>query len=82
MILSSLVFPEENYAVRLLDYEAFWLSQVWRVERGLRKEVAAEDIGKFYDSSCYIVLYTYQGSERKEEYLISNWIGRHALPVR
>lgn len=54
--------------------------EVWRVEGGLRKEVAADDIGKFYDSSCYIVLYTYQGSDRKEEYLVSNWIGRHALP--
>ncbi|KAG0607331.1 hypothetical protein M758_8G020200 [Ceratodon purpureus] len=54
--------------------------EVWRVIGGVKKEVAAEDVGKFYDCSCYIVLYTYQGEERKEEYLLCNWIGRHASP--
>ncbi|KAG0601882.1 hypothetical protein M758_11G145100 [Ceratodon purpureus] len=51
--------------------------EVWRVEGDQKKEVGAGEVGKFYDSSCYIVLYTYQGAERKEEYLLCNWIGRH-----
>jgi len=52
--------------------------EVWRVEGHVKKEVPSEDLGKFYDSSCYIVLYSYRGnSDRGEEYLLCNWIGRH-----
>ena len=47
----------------------------------LKKDVAPGEVGKFYDSSCYIVLYTYQGEERKEEYLLCNWIGRQSSLV-
>lgn len=48
---------------------------------GVKKEIDAGDVGRFYDHSCYIVLYTYQGEERKEEYLLCNWIGRHTSVV-
>ncbi|XP_024403822.1 villin-3 isoform X2 [Physcomitrium patens] len=51
--------------------------EVWRLVGGVKKEIDAGDVGRFYDHSCYIVLYTYQGEERKEEYLLCNWIGRH-----
>lgn len=51
------------------------------MEGDLKKEVAPGEVGKFYDTSPYIVLYTYQGAERKEEYLLCNWIGRHTSSV-
>ncbi|XP_024402888.1 villin-3 isoform X1 [Physcomitrium patens] len=52
--------------------------EVWRIVCGMKKQIAAEEIGRFYENSCYIVLYTYQGEERKEEYLLCNWSGRHS----
>jgi hypothetical protein len=58
----------------------FVQSQVWRVDGNVKSDVPLVDVGKFYDNSCYIVLYTYQGdkSDRKEEYLLCYWLGQQA----
>ncbi|KAH9566319.1 hypothetical protein CY35_04G125100 [Sphagnum magellanicum] len=54
--------------------------QVWKVDGNVKSDVPLVDVGKFYDNSCYIVLYTYQGdkSDRKEEYLLCYWLGQQA----
>lgn len=78
----SLLVQWKTHLFGLFTLEWFPLCQVWKVGGGVKKEVPTEDVGKFYDSSCYIVLYTYQGEERKEEYLLCNWIGRHSPLVR
>lgn len=61
----------------------FVQSQVWRVDGNVKSDVPLVDVGKFYDNSCYIVLYTYQGdkSDRKEEYLLCYWLGQQASLV-
>ncbi|XP_024360709.1 villin-2 isoform X1 [Physcomitrium patens] len=54
--------------------------EVWRLVGGVKKEVAAGDVGKFYDHSCYVVIYTVQGEEQKEEYHLYSWTGRYTSP--
>ncbi|XP_075517790.1 villin-3-like [Primulina tabacum] len=50
--------------------------EVWHINGGGKNLVANEDIGKFYSGDCYIVLYTYHSSERKEDYYLCSWIGK------
>ncbi|KAJ7556702.1 hypothetical protein O6H91_05G094900 [Diphasiastrum complanatum] len=51
--------------------------QVWRVNGKSKSSLPAEEIGKFYSGDCYLVLYTYPG-DRKEEYLLCSWLGKHS----
>ncbi|KZV27320.1 villin-3 [Dorcoceras hygrometricum] len=50
--------------------------EVWHINGGAKNLVPSEDIGKFYTGDCYIVLYTYHSSERKEDYYLCSWIGK------
>ncbi|XP_073276000.1 villin-3-like [Primulina huaijiensis] len=50
--------------------------EVWHINGGGKNLVPNEDIGKFYSGDCYIVLYTYHSSERKEDYYLCSWIGK------
>uniref|UniRef100_A0A1D1Z314 Villin-2 n=1 Tax=Anthurium amnicola TaxID=1678845 RepID=A0A1D1Z314_9ARAE len=49
--------------------------EVWRINGSAKTPIPGEEIGKFYSGDCYIVLYTYHPSDRKEEYLLSCWMG-------
>ncbi|XP_075512796.1 villin-3-like [Primulina tabacum] len=53
--------------------------EVWRVNGNAKIPVPNEDIGKFYSGDCYIVLYTYHSSERKEDYYLCCWIGKDSI---
>ncbi|XP_073132087.1 villin-3-like [Henckelia pumila] len=50
--------------------------EVWHINGGVKNLLPNEDIGKFYSGDCYIVLYTYHSSERKEDYYLCSWIGK------
>lgn len=53
--------------------------EVWRINGSAKTPVPKEDIGKFYSGDCYIVLYTYHSSEKKEDYYLSCWIGKDSI---
>ncbi|XP_073016621.1 villin-3-like isoform X1 [Primulina eburnea] len=53
--------------------------EVWRINGNAKIPVPNEDIGKFYGGDCYIVLYTYHSSERKEDYYLCCWIGKDSI---
>ncbi|PIA48472.1 hypothetical protein AQUCO_01400812v1 [Aquilegia coerulea] len=53
--------------------------EVWCINGSAKTPIAKEDIGKFYSGDCYIVLYTYHSSERKEDYYLSIWIGKDSV---
>ncbi|KAJ9548190.1 hypothetical protein OSB04_020733 [Centaurea solstitialis] len=53
--------------------------EVWRINGSAKTPVAKEDIGKFYSGDCYIVLYTYHSSEKKEDYYLCCWIGKDSI---
>ncbi|XP_073043122.1 villin-3-like [Primulina eburnea] len=55
--------------------------EVWHINGGAKNLVPTEDIGKFYSGDCYIVLYTYHSSERKEDYYLCSWIGKDSAEV-
>ncbi|XP_073148631.1 villin-3-like [Henckelia pumila] len=50
--------------------------EVWHINGSAKIFMPNEDIGKFYSGDCYIVLYTYHSSERKEDYYLCCWIGK------
>lgn len=50
--------------------------EVWRIEGNSKSPLPKEDIGKFYTGDCYIVLYTYHASDKKEEFYLCWWIGK------
>ncbi|KAH7302617.1 hypothetical protein KP509_23G079800 [Ceratopteris richardii] len=52
--------------------------EMWRINGASKTAVASQDIGKFYSGDCYVVLYTYQG-DRKDEYFLCCWFGRHSV---
>ncbi|KAG7272468.1 hypothetical protein CRUP_009020, partial [Coryphaenoides rupestris] len=51
--------------------------QVWRIEQVELAEVNPSTYGQFYGGDCYLVLYTYQRSNRPQ-YILYMWQGRHA----
>ncbi|KAM9712341.1 villin-1 isoform 2-T2 [Menidia menidia] len=51
--------------------------QVWRIENLELAEVNPSTYGQFYGGDCYLVLYTYQRSNRLQ-YILYMWQGRHA----
>ncbi|KAJ3683840.1 hypothetical protein LUZ60_014067 [Juncus effusus] len=53
--------------------------EVWCVNDNAKTPLAKEDIGKFYNGDCYIVLYTYHSGEKKEEYYLTTWIGKESV---
>ncbi|XP_024968746.1 villin-2 [Cynara cardunculus var. scolymus] len=53
--------------------------EVWRINGSAKTPVSKEDIGKFYSGDCYIVLYTYHSSEKKEDYYLCCWIGKDSI---
>ncbi|KAG4393645.1 hypothetical protein AAZX31_03G119500 [Glycine max] len=50
--------------------------EVWQINGSAKTPLPKEDIGKFYSGDCYIVLYTYHSSERKEDYYLCCWFGK------
>ncbi|XP_071701149.1 villin-2-like [Rutidosis leptorrhynchoides] len=53
--------------------------EVWRINGSAKTPIPKEDIGKFYSGDCYIVLYTYHSSEKKEDYYLSCWYGKDSI---
>ncbi|XP_008786911.2 villin-2-like [Phoenix dactylifera] len=53
--------------------------EVWRINGNAKTPVPKEEIGKFYSGDCYIVLYTYHSSEKKEEYFLACWLGKDSV---
>lgn len=51
------------------------------IDGGNKNPLPKEDIGKFYSGDCYIVLYTYHGAERKEDYFLCCWFGKDSVEV-
>lgn len=52
--------------------KCFYPSQVWRIEKLELAEVKPNLYGQFYGGDCYLVLYTYHVSNRKQ-YLLYIW---------
>ncbi|GMI65726.1 villin 2 [Hibiscus trionum] len=53
--------------------------EVWRINGSGKTPLPKDDIGKFYSGDCYIVLYTYQSDEKKEDYFLCCWIGNNSI---
>ncbi|WVZ06935.1 hypothetical protein V8G54_020281 [Vigna mungo] len=53
--------------------------EVWQINGSAKTPLPKEDIGKFYSGDCYIVLYTYHSSERKEDYYLCSWFGKDSV---
>nr|XP_015810628.2 villin-1 isoform X1 [Nothobranchius furzeri]XP_015810629.2 villin-1 isoform X1 [Nothobranchius furzeri] len=51
--------------------------KVWRIEKLELAEVKPSMHGQFYGGDCYLILYTYQVSNR-QQYILYMWQGRHA----
>ncbi|KAG4974812.1 hypothetical protein JHK87_031633 [Glycine soja] len=51
-------------------------AEVWQINGSAKTPLPKEDISKFYSGDCYIVLYTYHSSERKEDYYMCCWFGK------
>jgi len=52
------------------NINVIWHLQVWQINGSAKTPLPKKDIGKFYSGDCYIVLYTYHSSERKEDYYL------------
>ncbi|RWV91335.1 hypothetical protein GW17_00046383 [Ensete ventricosum] len=55
--------------------------EVWRINGSAKNPLPREEIGKFYSGDCYIVLYTYRSGEKKEDYLLTCWMGKDSIQV-
>ncbi|KAF9593278.1 hypothetical protein IFM89_021034 [Coptis chinensis] len=53
--------------------------EVWCINGSAKTPITKEDAGKFYSGDCYIVLYTYHSSDRKEDYYLSIWVGKDSI---
>ncbi|XP_042448781.1 villin-2-like [Zingiber officinale] len=69
--------PTIEEAVPLL--ESGGKLEVWRINGSAKNIVPKEEIGKFYSGDCYIVLYTYHSSDKKEDYFLTCWIGKDSI---
>jgi hypothetical protein len=52
--------------------------QVWCINESGKAALEKEDIGKFYIGDCYVVLYTYHSGDKREEFYLTYWIGKHS----
>eukprot|EP01018_Ginkgo_biloba_P027698 Gb_29107 [translate_table: standard] len=52
--------------------------EVWRVNNNAKVLVPREEVGKFYCEECYIILYTYNSGDRKEDYFLCFWLGQQS----
>ncbi|KAM4534393.1 villin-1 isoform 1-T1 [Odontesthes bonariensis] len=68
--------PELSAKQRMVD-DASGDVKVWRIENLELAEVNPSTYGQFYGGDCYLVLYTYQRSNR-QQYILYMWQGRHA----
>ncbi|XP_023263679.1 villin-1-like isoform X1 [Seriola lalandi dorsalis] len=68
--------PELAAQQRMVD-DASGDVKVWRIENLELAEVNPSTYGQFYGGDCYLVLYTYQRSN-KQQYILYMWQGRHA----
>nr|XP_018681618.1 PREDICTED: villin-3-like [Musa acuminata subsp. malaccensis] len=53
--------------------------EVWRINGSAKNPLPREEIGRFYSGDCYIVLYTYRSGEKKEDYLLTCWMGKDSI---
>ncbi|XP_065856405.1 villin-3 [Euphorbia lathyris] len=53
--------------------------EVWCINGSAKTPLAKEDIGKFYSGDCYIILYTYHSTDRKEDYFLCSWFGKDSV---
>ncbi|KAF8396164.1 hypothetical protein HHK36_017777 [Tetracentron sinense] len=53
--------------------------EVWRINGSAKTPLPKGEIGKFYSGDCYIVLYTYHSGDKKEDYLLSCWMGKDSI---
>ncbi|KAG2540644.1 hypothetical protein PVAP13_9NG578000 [Panicum virgatum] len=53
--------------------------EVWCINGSAKTALPKEELGKFYSGDCYIVLYTYHSGDKKEEFYLTYWIGKHSL---
>ncbi|KAF8398354.1 hypothetical protein HHK36_017281 [Tetracentron sinense] len=53
--------------------------EVWLINGSGKTPIPKEEIGKFYCGDCFIVLYTYHSGDKKEDYLLSCWIGKDSI---
>ncbi|XAR69466.1 hypothetical protein NMG60_11001055 [Bertholletia excelsa] len=60
-------------------FEGNGKAEVWCINGSAKTPVPKEDVGKFYSGDCYITLYTYPSSEKKEDYYLCYWIGKDSL---
>ncbi|XP_040921286.1 villin-1 [Toxotes jaculatrix] len=68
--------PELAAQQRMVD-DASGDVKVWRIENLELAEVNPSTYGQFYGGDCYLILYTYQRSNR-QQYILYMWQGRHA----
>lgn len=54
---------------------------MWRINGSAKTPLPKEEIGKFYSGDCYVVLYTHNAGDRKEDYFLCCWIGKDSLEV-
>jgi len=55
--------------------------QVWCINGSVKAALPKEELGKFYSGDCYVVLYTYHSSDKKEEFYLTYWIGKNSVQV-
>lgn len=55
--------------------------QVWYINGSAKTALPKEELGKFYCGDCYVVLYTYHSGDKKEEFYLTYWIGKHSFQV-
>ncbi|RLN40918.1 villin-3-like [Panicum miliaceum] len=53
--------------------------EVWCINGRAKTALPKEELGKFYSGECYIVLYTYHSGDKKEEFYLTYWIGKHSV---
>jgi hypothetical protein len=79
------MFPSTGFISQFIEWEGYladlFIMQVWRINGSSKFAIAAADIGKFYSGDCYLILYSYLGNDRKEEYFLSHWIGKQSTEV-
>ncbi|CAL8294161.1 unnamed protein product [Lota lota] len=68
--------PELAAEQRMVD-DASGDVKIWRIEKVELAEVKPSTYGQFYGGDCYLILYTYQMSNR-QQYILYMWQGRHA----
>ncbi|XP_066392021.1 villin-2-like isoform X2 [Miscanthus floridulus] len=53
--------------------------EVWCINGSVKAALPKEELGKFYSGDCYVVLYTYHSSDKKEEFYLTYWIGKNSV---